>query len=349
MKIINDIKDLLNLDNFLKPKSTSPVGTSIDDHNIKSTNLVGGTIGSEGKIYLGNKLYTMDGDNSRTVINDGANDRILIGKRTDGTYGIDVSSVGYSVHEAYESEMDLTSKATDDWTSFKPTNFTYSTANKITISGYTPSSFFQIGDRIKIVQTTAKYFVVGAVGSDYINVYGGSDYTVANATITEFYLSREVRPAGFPAYFNYTASVTLDNMSNITSYSVSDEEHRFTMLGNRVEIYGRFKVTTVITNTLGLGLCYVETNKPVPNVDTLTGTHLIQITYANGGDFNWVNTWNTVPIALLSHSTTKIRWGGWQAQSAVTTPPPFIYVADNVGLTPITKSFVIFPNNYYLI
>lgn len=60
-----------------------------------------------------------------------------------------------------------------------------------------------VGNRIKLTQTTAKYFIVTAVGAfgggaTLITVYGGTDYTLANAAISSPYYSRQKAPFGFP-------------------------------------------------------------------------------------------------------------------------------------------------------
>lgn len=59
------------------------------------------------------------------------------------------------------------------------------------------------GMRIKLTQTTAKYFVVMVVGNfgggaTLITVDGGTDYTLANAAITSPYYSTAKAPLGFP-------------------------------------------------------------------------------------------------------------------------------------------------------
>lgn len=59
------------------------------------------------------------------------------------------------------------------------------------------------GMRIKLTQTSIKYFIVTAVGSyaggkTPITVYGGTDYTLANAAITSPYYSAVKAPFGFP-------------------------------------------------------------------------------------------------------------------------------------------------------
>ena len=54
-----------------------------------------------------------------------------------------------------------------------------------------------VGMRIKLTQTTAKYFIVTAITSSTITVYGGTDYTLANAAISSPYFSYQKAPLGF--------------------------------------------------------------------------------------------------------------------------------------------------------
>jgi hypothetical protein len=44
--------------------------------------------------------------------------------------------------------------------------------------------FHKNGDKIKLTQTTVKYFYIVGVANTLLTVTGGSDYTVANAAIT---------------------------------------------------------------------------------------------------------------------------------------------------------------------
>jgi hypothetical protein len=60
-----------------------------------------------------------------------------------------------------------------------------------------------VGYRIKLTQTTAKFFIVTAVGSysggaTLITVYGGTDYTLANAAVSSPCYSLAKAPLGFP-------------------------------------------------------------------------------------------------------------------------------------------------------
>lgn len=59
------------------------------------------------------------------------------------------------------------------------------------------------GMRIRLIQTTSKYFIVTNVGSysggaTLITLYGGTDYVLANASISGVYASPAKAPLGFP-------------------------------------------------------------------------------------------------------------------------------------------------------
>lgn len=65
------------------------------------------------------------------------------------------------------------------------------------------AAYIGVRDRIKLTQTTAKYFVVTAKGTSSggytpITIYGGTDYDLANAAITLPYFSHAGSPLGFP-------------------------------------------------------------------------------------------------------------------------------------------------------
>lgn len=84
--------------------------------------------------------------------------------------------------------------------------WTYASATTITVpSG--AASLYQKGDKIKLTQTSDKYFYIVSVADELLTVTGGSDYTVANAAITAPYYSKIENPQGFPAKFSFTSTV----------------------------------------------------------------------------------------------------------------------------------------------
>lgn len=93
----------------------------------------------------------------------------------------------------------------DGWIPVTDT-LTYASSTTFTVSG-DKRSVFRFGSRIKLTQTTDKYFYVKNASystSTTVTVTAGSDYSLANAAITSPYISYEDGPYGFPVYFNYS-------------------------------------------------------------------------------------------------------------------------------------------------
>lgn len=95
-------------------------------------------------------------------------------------------------------------KSTDTWL--------YASATSFTIAGVDRTGFYKKGDKLRLKQGGSyKYFYITSVAfaaNTTITITGGSDYTLANAGITDNYYSHESTPNGFPDIFNFTASPT---------------------------------------------------------------------------------------------------------------------------------------------
>lgn len=84
--------------------------------------------------------------------------------------------------------------------------FVYASADSptftMTVSGIDLTGIISVGMRIKLTQSsTIKYFIVTAISfstNTTITLYGGTDYTLANATISSVYYSVNKVPFGFP-------------------------------------------------------------------------------------------------------------------------------------------------------
>lgn len=90
------------------------------------------------------------------------------------------------------------------WFGVNTSYLSYSTANKINITDAATIALMRVGDRVKLTQTTVKYFYVMQVATNYITVYGGNTYTVSNAVIESFSFSRDSVIIGFPDSFTFT-------------------------------------------------------------------------------------------------------------------------------------------------
>lgn len=73
----------------------------------------------------------------------------------------------------------------------------------VTIQGDVSDKYW-VGTRVKLTQTTVKYFIITALEVAYpsnvttITLYGGTDYTLANATVSDLFYSYQKAPQGFP-------------------------------------------------------------------------------------------------------------------------------------------------------
>jgi hypothetical protein len=123
--------------------------------------------------------------------------------------------------------------------------WTYATATSLTVPGDVTGKYAK-GDKIKLIQTTEKYFYVIAVAFSVdttITVTGGSDYTVANAPITGPAYSKAQTPSGFPTWFNWTPVYT--------GFSADPAGHsRFKIDGTAILAYHR-ETTPGTSNATG--------------------------------------------------------------------------------------------------
>ena len=99
---------------------------------------------------------------------------------------------------------DLLNKLKDGWDPIE-TTCVYSSADDptfaFTITG-DQTGILGVGMKLKLTQTTDKYFIITAISysdpTTTVTVYGGTDYDLANATITDPFFSTRKAPLGFP-------------------------------------------------------------------------------------------------------------------------------------------------------
>jgi len=108
--------------------------------------------------------------------------------------------------------------ATNDGWTLADESWAYASATTITVPTGAASRYAK-GDKIKLTQTTVKYFYVVGVADTVLTVTGGSDYTVANAAITLNYYSHAVSPVGFPAYFWWTPNIAYAGYAQLSAYT----------------------------------------------------------------------------------------------------------------------------------
>lgn len=135
-----------------------------------------------------------------------------------------------------------------------PNTWTYVTANSMTCPGdQTGTGICTIGAKIKLANSGAKYFSVMAAsysagsGLTTLAITGGSDYALANSSITAVNYSLVANPQGFPQWFNWSPS--------FTGFSVNPAgTHNFSVSGRTVtvNIYETSGTSNATTLTISL-------------------------------------------------------------------------------------------------
>ena len=163
-----------------------------------------------------------------------------------------------------DSNIVQSDKNWDGWISVSET-WTYASATTITVpSGAT--AIYAKGDKIRLKQGGGyKYFYVVGVTDTVLTVTGGSDYTVANSTITDNYYSHASSPIGFPNYFNYTpewtATTTNPSLGNGTATG------KFYLQGILCFTFGKI----VTGNTTNFGSGVYSFSLPITSIITDSG------------------------------------------------------------------------------
>lgn len=163
-------------------------------------------------------------------------------------------------------------------------SWAYASATTITVpSG--AATYYAVGDKIKLTQTTVKYFYVVTVADTLLTITGGTSYTLTNAAITSPYFSHMASPVGFPSYFTYSPTIAFT--AGTAPNTVSSGTYYFSVTG---------KTCTVSTYT-------VYTNAGV----TVTGATLtLPIAHASGAQsaYGSITAGTTQNLTFADISTT---------------------------------------------
>ncbi len=140
----------------------------------------------------------------------------------------------------------LTLNSYDGWITSTDT-WVYASATTFTIAGVDRTAQLPVGTKIKLTQTTAKYFYVTAVAfstNTTITITGGTDYTLANAAITAPNYSYDTTPQGFPQIFSWAP-----NWTNFTVGNGTLNYAKFSMNGK--DVFYQVKFTHGSTTVVG--------------------------------------------------------------------------------------------------
>lgn len=195
------------------------------------------------------------------------------------------------------------SVGTDGWTSDTSTTWTYVSSTSFKVSGSDVTARFPKGTRLRLKQGAGyKYFIVTASSfstDTTVTITGGSDYSLANASITDNYYSYQASPQGYPDWFNYTPA-------NVTGWSGSP------FLTARFRVLGRTCLLTVIGDGTSNS---TSTQFDAPIATTDTNLYFSTIVRNNGTFAQGRYFFNTSTQLLFN---ANITGGAWTASGQKT-------------------------------
>lgn len=226
------------------------------------------------------------------------------GSASDLNYAKDLNATGVP-SSSYTS-------ITDGWIASGET-WTYSTADSptytFTISG-DKTSKYSPGMRIRLTQTTIRYFIVTGVNysapNTTVTIYGGTDYALDSATITSPYFSMFKAPVGFPldpTKWTVTGTVAGGSQASPTNGTI------YNLGGNIVVPIGVWKImytnvgyatrasTGLATMSIGLG---TATNSFAIGIMYSLGNYPVNPNSTPRTTFAWESR---VPLVLASKTT----------------------------------------------
>ena len=220
------------------------------------------------------------------------------------------------------SRLDVLEAYTDWHSPNNDTAWTYASATTFTVAGVDVTGEFPIGSKISMTNGTAKYFYVVAASfstDTTITVTGGSDYTLANTTISDNLISTVENPSGFPQWFNYTVTLSNITIGNGTLSSKFCINGRLATVKNSLT----FGSTTSVTGT-GVSFSTPVAMTSVNNFDPLgTVTLFDSGTTAYNGTVVTGSTTVVLPYAINSSTT-------YAARERITGSIPFTWTTSDI-------------------
>ena len=162
----------------------------------------------------------------------------------------------------------------DGWTPANET-WAYASATTITVPSGAASKY-SIGDKIKLTQTTVKYFYIVGVSDTVLTITGGDSYTLINAAISDNYYSHISTPIGFPQWFNYATSLTVTAAGG-TAPTYANRAARFTLNGRTCRYH--FSLTNSTGGTAGVGSVVLSISNPIVGSNPIVVTNGIVMWY----------------------------------------------------------------------
>lgn len=199
-----------------------------------------------------------------------------------------------------------------DWNSWNVSLFSYVSNNLLQVdTNVDVETYFQVGDKVKVTQTTDKYFYIIEVDTvnNQILLNAGDDYTFTNGAFTYFAISRLANPSGHPLVFDYSTGVQIQTTTMANSYNDTAEftgntkVAKYSMNGSIASIWYNLGTTS-----LRAGVILVEVSSPFKaRADSGDGIWqsgtLWDGTIDSGADIQVISKWTNTTLLVGTHNT----------------------------------------------
>lgn len=180
-----------------------------------------------------------------------------------------------------------------------------------------------VGMKIKLTQTTVKYFFVTAITTTTITLYGGTDYTLADETITYPHFSLVKSPLGFPLNPTKWSVVVWDSGTIRQQADATNDTWYELTTATRISIPIGLWIPTYIVK----GQLNASVDTPATVWVTLSTASASQSTALNTASINGASTANgcsqyfekeLLPIELASKTTYYLNTKGAVSSGTIT-------------------------------
>jgi len=179
--------------------------------------------------------------------------------------------------------------------------WTYASATTITVPSGAAFKYSK-GDKIRLIQSgSVKYFYIVTVADTLLTVTGGSDYTVANASIGSPCYSKRVSPVGFPGEFNFAPAAAGWTSATVTKAT-------FSLTGEIARVFLSLTGTSNATSasaTLPIACSYLFQDNAAVSIDNGSGTTTGGFFESGGASSTTLNLYKDHTGAGWTSSGTK--------------------------------------------
>lgn len=187
-----------------------------------------------------------------------------------------------------------------------------------------------VGNRIKLTQTGTKYFIVTNVGAysggaTLITVFGGTDYTLANADIDNPFYSYSKGPFGFPTSSDKWTVLVADTTNAAQATPTASTWYNMGSIAISIPIgawdifyhcINELTITTAAVQTYAMR-CTLSTANNSESNSSLTSSQGGTLPILVGALARFIQVRNKYPLTLSSKTTYYLNsfWGAGTATS----------------------------------